>query len=86
MTKEARTFILKCFCKPLSAVETAYLVNRIAPRGQPVISAAEIRRIWRTEAETNIVLRNLEDMFGERPARGYAACEHTRLAEGLVAV
>ena len=84
MTPEARTFILKCFCRQMSAVEVATIVNSLH-RCEHVISAAQIRRIWNDEIENNVVMRQLVDRFGERPPRGYAACEHTRLAEDLVA-
>lgn len=85
MTPEARRFILKCFCRPLTAVEVACLVNRLVLRTDPIVSAADVRRVWNAERETNPVMRGLEDQFGERPVRGFAQCEHTRLAEGLVA-
>ena len=85
MTPEARTFILKCFCGQVSAVEVALAVNKSSYRAGDKITAAQVRDLWEAECETNSVLRQLVDRFGERPVRGYARCEHVIVAEGLVA-
>lgn len=83
MTPEARTFILKCFCRQVSAVEAAYCVNRMFDL-EATICAADVSRMWDEHRETHPAMRALEDKFGERPPRGFAQCEHTRLAEELV--
>ena len=85
MTPEARTFILKCFCGQVSAVEVADVVNKTTLKSRDNVTAAQVREIWSEASETNPVFRELVDRFGERPVRGYARCEHVIVAEGLVA-
>lgn len=85
MTPEARTFILKCFCGQVSAVEVAQVVNKTMPKVKGKVTPDQVRAMWEEAAETHPIIRALVDQLGERPPRGYAACEHTRLAEELVA-
>lgn len=86
MTPEARSFIVKCFCRPMTSVEVSYCVNTLFDLPGPKITADQVRRIWDKERETNPAIQQLEDQFGERPVRGFPANDHMRMAENLVAV
>lgn len=85
MTPEARAFIIKQFCRQVSAVDVAYLANSLFTLEWKVTAEA-VQNIWREERETNVVLRELESKLGERPVKGFVPCEHARLAERLAAV
>ena len=86
MTPEARTYIIKCFCRPMTSVEVAYCTNNLFDLGDVKITADTVRKIWNEERRTNTIIRQLEDQFGERPVRGFWANDHVRMAERLVAV
>jgi len=86
MTPEVRAFVVRSFCRQMTAVEVAYCANNLFDVHGSPIDAAAVRKIWNAERGSNTVIRQLEEQFGERPARGFDPCEHTRLAEQLVVV
>jgi hypothetical protein len=86
MTPEARSFIVKCFCRPMTSVEVSYCANNLFDLGDIKLTADAVRKIWNEERESNPVIRQIEEEFGERPIRGFPQNDHMRMAESLVAV
>jgi hypothetical protein len=86
MTPEARSFIIKCFCRPVTAAEVSYCVNKLFDLNGDTINSARVHRIWNEERKTNTAIQKLEEQFGDRPMKGFPANDHMRMAENLVAV
>lgn len=86
MTPEARAFIVKCFCRPMTSVEVAYCANNLFDLGGIKMTADAVRKIWNEERQTNTAIQQIEDQFGERPVKGFPQNDHMRMAENLVAV